>query len=375
MKVCVVNPFGYGLIEPRAVHDGARVFGGAEVQLQYLMSSLARDDRFVVSMIVERPPGEMVASVDGIRLIGARPINARVARARERFPILWPSYAAAMYTADADVYVQRGGAVLTGEVGMFCRARRRRFAFIAAHDWDCDRHHLRGSGWLAGRFYASGLEHADLVLAQSEWQQQALAKHHGIRARRLRSGFPDAPVSGAARRHVLWVGRCVEWKRPLAFLELAAAFPDVPFVAICPEYTNASFLGRAVRVRAAALPNVELFGFVPFDATHAFFTEALMFVNTSHAEGFPNTFVQSARAGTPIVSWRTDPDGTLAAEYGGLLADGDDGLMRRHVERLLTDDDLRRRLGEQSRSRFESEHELGSRVRELADALLDVSRG
>jgi Glycosyltransferase Family 4 len=231
-RVCIVNPFGYELFDPAA--RASKIFGGAEVQLYYLARALAALDEFAVSMIVERPETGADPLREGVEMITVPREGRHFARLRDRIPVPSPAYLTAMRRADADVYLQRGGAVLTGDVALHCRLAHRRFAFMAAHDWDCDRHHQRGRQYLAGAYYFAALRRADLVYAQSDFQRSQMERYHGVSSTVQRTVYPAATGAAAGRReHVLWVGRCLDWKRPMAFLDLAEGRPDVPFVMAC----------------------------------------------------------------------------------------------------------------------------------------------
>lgn len=370
LRLCVVNPFGYELFDPAA--RASKVFGGAEVQLYYLATAMAARGDFHVSMIVERPATGVESVREGVHMIGVSRESRNFARLRDRIPIPSPTYLAAMRRADADVYLQRGAAVLTGDVALHCRLAGRRFVFMAAHDWDCDRRHQRGWQCLAGTYYVAALHRADLVYAQSDFQRSQLARHHGVASTVQRTVYPAAVGARAAREQVLWVGRCLEWKRPMAFLDLAEGRPGTPFVMACPAYEGARDLFDRVVERAGRLPNVRFLDFMPFAGTDELFRTARVFVNSSTAEGFPNTFVQAACNGTPVLSLDVNPDGVLEESDFGACAAGDQLLFAKQLDGLLDDRQLWERQSANSYRYFRRKHDIEARMPAFAESLLSL---
>ncbi|HEX8153387.1 MAG TPA: glycosyltransferase family 4 protein [Thermoanaerobaculia bacterium] len=371
-RVSFLNPFGYAVFDESAPPQ-PRTFGGAEVQMYYLARELAKDLEFDVTMVVESADGRILPEISGVKMVPVRPMAKPLVVARNYLPFLSPRYLNAMRRADADVYVQRGAAILTGETALFCRTLRRGFVFMAAHDWDCDRHHERRGQYVSGRFYELGLRLADVICAQSTYQHDLFREHYGIESVVLRSMYPPASHSGDERSSVLWIGRCLEWKRPMAFLDLARRVPDHAFTMVCPAYPELPELYRRVEAQAAALPNVTFHPFIPFAETAALFASARLFVNTSVAEGMPNTFVQAARAGTPVVSLAVDPDRLLEHAGYGLGANGSFERLYENTLRLLTDEEVWRRCSANARAYFARAHEIGSQLAMFKGAVVDAA--
>lgn len=367
IRVCVINPYGYELFDPTI--RASRVFGGAEVQLYYLTTALAQIDEFDVSMIVEQPKPLVDPVHEGVRMITVPPESRAKARLRDRIPLPSTAYLAAMRHADADVYLQRGGAVLTGDVALYCRLARSRFAFMAAHDWDCDHHHRAGSQYLVGSYYAAGLRRADLVYAQSQFQHDQLRRHHNVASIVQRTVYPATATAAGEREHVLWVGRCVGWKRPMTFLDLAETRPETSFVMACAPYDGEHDLYEAVARRAETLSNVRFLGFVPFTDTEDLFRRAYVVVNTSTTEGFPNTFVQAARVATPVLSLEVDPDGILGTEDIGASAGGDQTVLADRLRNLLDGAATWQRQSSNALSYFRRTHDLDTVLPSFAASL------
>lgn len=361
LKVCFVNPLGYPLFFPESGVEER--FGGAEIQLYYIAVELAKDKEFSVTTLVEAPRNEDLGVRSSVRLHGVLPIRPLTNKLRERIPVLSWNYWRALQQVDADVYVQRGGAVLTGEVGLFCRLRRRKFLFMSAHQWDCDRTHQHGHDWLCGRFYNFGLRSADGVLSQSVAHQQLLREHYGLQSRSFNIVYPEN-VRGVNpdKRTVLWVGRCIEWKRPHLFLEIVKEFPAIDFVIICPHQGGCRRVYEETKKASLQQPSLTFKGRVTFTEIDRYFNEAAVFVNTSIAEGFPNTFIQAARTGTPIVSLSVDPDGLLGTERIGFSCQNDLRVCIERLRSLLLDERLRTQYAANCRLYFQNNHLISRQI-------------
>ncbi|MGL5866200.1 MAG: glycosyltransferase family 4 protein [Dermatophilaceae bacterium] len=374
LHVVFVNPYGYELFEPSA--RASRVYGGAEVQLYYLATGLAAMPGIRVSMVVERPQrGRLRDRIDGVTMSFVRPSRA-LDWVRLWVPVPAIRYVGAIARSHADVVVQRGGAVLTMDAALGAARRRVPFVFMTAHDWDCTRQHQAGGQRLTGRSYLWALGRAAVVIAQTDDQAMMLRRWHGIGGPVLRSGLPAvAETSPLARADsVLWVGRCVGWKQPLAFLELAAMLPHRTFTMVCPEYGGSPELARQVRERAAALPNLELLEFVRFRDIDELFRSASVFVNTSTAEGFPNTFMQATRAGTPVASLTVNADRVVDAHGLGVVGDDSIDLLACRIDALLSDDTQWHRFSQTGQRYFAARHDLNAVLADLVRLLREAAQ-
>jgi glycosyltransferase involved in cell wall biosynthesis len=213
-----------------------------------------------------------------------------------------------MRAADADVYYYRSTSMWAGVVAEFARRHGRRSIYAGASDRDF----APGTGgqiryardrWLFGH----ALRTVDRIVVQNLQQQAACRALTGRDSIHIPSCY-QLPADSRPFQddRVLWVGTIQKHKRPELLLELARRLPQRRFVMIGGAGHGGLLAPRGfferIRGEAAALPNVEFKGFLPFEQADAWFDRARVFVNTSLFEGMPNTFLQAWARGVPTLA-------------------------------------------------------------------------
>jgi glycosyltransferase involved in cell wall biosynthesis len=243
-----------------------------------------------------------------------------------------------MKRANADVYYTSCAGALLAQVVMFARGHSRKVVFRIASISDCDPNTLLIRYWRDKQLYRYGLRRADLVLAQTQEQQQALRRNFH------RDSTVVAPLMeqhgqrrdfSARDIDVLWVGNIRALKRPDRILELARSLPNARVHIVGGPYRGAEALFESVRSEAAALPNVQFHGHVPVGQVAALYERARLLVGTSEIEGFPNTYLQAWAHGAPVVAF-LDPDRLIASHGLGTAVSTPDEL-RAAVTALLAE--------------------------------------
>lgn len=297
IRICFVAPFAYPVL---AGDRTVSVVGGAEVQQVFLASELARRGHEVSMISLDFGQREGV-TVRGIYCLKTHLPEAGFAGLRfvhPRFTSLW----SALRRADADVYYQRSSGANTGIVAAFAKRHGRRmlFASAAATDFDPSLPRLRFSRdkWL----YRYGLARADRIVVQTDRQMKDCQEHFGRNSVRINSCYGHRGAAATHEGTILWVGNTRAHKRPELFLDLAASLPQFRFKLVGGSDLLDHDIFSALKQRAAALGNVEMTGFVPYADVESHFDGASMIVNTSPAEGFPNTFLQAWSRGMPSVA-------------------------------------------------------------------------
>jgi glycosyltransferase involved in cell wall biosynthesis len=200
--------------------------------------------------------------------------------------------------------------------------------------WGTDVALARKSPWLAHWI----LRRARLAICASQ-ELAAAARELGARAVHVIPSGVDVPGSVGEPDdppHVLYAGRLSAEKGVLELVEAAHGLPLV--VAGDGPLRD--------RVPGAL-------GWVPHDELLRLYERAAIIVCPSHREGFGVACAEAMAHGRPVVASAVGGlrDLVIDGETGVLVPPGDVGALRTALERLLSDAELRRRLGDAARKR------------------------
>ncbi len=173
----------------------------------------------------------------------------------------------------------------------------------------------------------------------------------------------DGPPFDHPRPYVAWVANLKARKRP----DLLPALAD----ALAPHGVDLVVAGPAQDPRYAWLtrplpdhPNLHHVGRLTTPEVVSLLASARCLAVTAMPEGFSNVMLQAWWAGTSTVTLDYDPDGLVAAERLGAVADGDVARFHTDVVRFATDGELAAEAGARA-ARF-------ARERFGPDGVLDV---
>jgi glycosyltransferase involved in cell wall biosynthesis len=351
LSICFIAPYAFPLLSG---DQNIRLVGGSELQQVFVARQLAARGH-QVSMICLNFGQADDLYLDGIRVI-------RSFRPGDGLPALrfiWPRLTSiwnCLKRANAAVYYHRTAGMMTGVMAKYCEIYGKKSVFASAGNPDLVRETPRIKYARDRWIYEYGLRHVDRILVQNDEQARLCRANFGREATRVLNCYP-APVSrrpSGGGEYVLWVSTIRSLKQPELFLDLAAALPDIQFRMIGGPGIDEAALYRKIQARADAIPNVQFLGFVPYTQIDAHFDAALLFVNTSESEGFPNTFLQAWSRGIPTVSFvdaGARLDGSIVGELVETLAE-----MQTKVAALSSDMEARVREGARCKDYFERNH-------------------
>jgi glycosyltransferase involved in cell wall biosynthesis len=212
------------------------------------------------------------------------------------------------------------------------------------------------------------LTQATVIVAQTGEQQMLLRQRFARPAPVIRNPIAVTCADHSHRsvdqpKNVLWIGRadCFSKRADLA-IELASRCPSLTFTLIMNPRDSRVYRQLIRRVPS----NTRVVRQVPWQEINTYFESASILINTSEAEGFPNTFLQAAQHGVPIVSRHVDPDAMLTRHGCGIVAGGSVDQMVHCLENLSADEARRNQIGRAGQRYVREYHEAEARCDELS---------
>jgi glycosyltransferase involved in cell wall biosynthesis len=175
---------------------------------------------------------------------------------------------------------------------------------------------------------------------QTDDQQRLLKSNFALDASCVVRNFHPMPADEPTRidpevLRVSWVANFKPSKNPEIFVDLAESFSertDIEFVMVGRPGEPRRYASLHQRIRQ--LRRLRYLGELPVEGVNDLLAQSDVFVNTSSAEGFANTFIQAWLRSVPVVSCYVDPDHCLSVGGAGIMAHNPKGL-RIAIDQLL----------------------------------------
>ncbi|MFQ6034782.1 MAG: glycosyltransferase family 4 protein [Sedimentisphaerales bacterium] len=350
IEICFIAPKAYPLFNP----DVKEPFGGAEVDLYFLATELAKDKNFTVSFITADYGQKEIETIEGVRIIKSLNFKKNYLTGAIK---VWRG----LRKADAEMYMIKTISPGMFLVAFFCWLKGKTFLYRTSNTNSCDGTYLRQHP-MFGKFYKWAVRSAPQVFVQNKTDRENLQRTTNVASVAIPNAHRLVELPQRQRSSILWVGRSVKIKRPMLFIDLAEKMPDENFIMICQRATGDKKYENLVE-RAKQVKNLQFIKQVDFDEVHNYFQRAKVFVNTSDAEGFPNTFIQACEFGTPILSLNVNPDGFLDNYNCGICCNGN---LERLAEslRFMLAEDRYIEMGRKARKYVEQNHDIKRTVQQ-----------
>jgi glycosyltransferase involved in cell wall biosynthesis len=342
------------LLAPWSWRRGVRIIAKQLGDIPYLHVGTAGAE---LEPLRYRPRGaltELLATFDVVQLVAGTPALAHVARDVRRPVAL---QCATMVAVERRSLLDRGGLASVW--------RRIMTALVARMD-------------------ESGLHHADIVLVENAWMHDRVTA--AIGAHRVRFSPPGVdtavfhPNGEVDSGIVLAVGRLDDPRKNIAMLLEAFAIARVglpsslSLVLAGDRPPGDELTALATRLGIADAIDVRLSP--SLEELAALYRRATVFALSSNEEGLGIVALEAMASGVPVVCTRCGGPETSVIEgkTGFLVPIGDAGAFADRLVRLLSDGDLRRRMGEAARAHVDRVFSLqrtGEAFLSAYDELLD----
>lgn len=256
-----------------------------------------------------------------------------------------------------DVIYQRGLKAYTGILAHFSMRNGIKFIFHIAHDYDVtpDRRITMHPifGLIEKKIGEYGIRNADYIIAQTEIQCELLRRNYGRSDVVLVRNFHPWPKEKIEKLEspirVVWVANFKSMKRPELYVRLAHDLKElnnVEFIMIGRPGSKEKY--KDLHKSISKAENINYLGEKELEEVNMVLLKSHIFVNTSVAEGFPNTFIQAWMRGMPVVSLSVNTDNILD-KYGiGMVGKTYEG-MRDAVRELIINVSVRKEMGEKAK--------------------------
>lgn len=181
-----------------------------------------------------------------------------------------------------------------------------------------------------------GMRLSHYILCQNEYQFNVLKRK-----------FPDNTIikitnpvllngDGAkhlntSRTYIAWIGIFQYQKNLKLLYTIALMFKHERFLIAGKEIRNCDVETQNYLEKLKQLPNVEFIGFLKRGEVLPFLSAAKYLLNTSHYEGFSNTFLEAMLVGTPIMtSPHVNPDSIISNHNLGIVYNDAMDLMNKY---------------------------------------------
>jgi glycosyltransferase involved in cell wall biosynthesis len=275
----------------------------------------------------------------------------------------------------ASIYMMHGNHNWAAELAYYCVKNNKKYVMSAGsdHDFEAARH-TNSNTDMYGSFIALmkyTIKNAHMIIAQNRHQADLAKNIFGREA----IVIPN-PVDLTLRcerdkdaNTILWVGKSDDRiKLPDLFLDLVAKRPQYHFEMIMNIAIDS--VHKQILERGKNYPNLKMITFIPYEQIEKHYAGARLLVNTSLFEGFPNTFLQAAKYGVPIVSLQVNPNEMISQHGCGLLCNGDFDLLVENVSRLMTDQTCYSKMASACTDYVSKHHEKSVVARRYHDAIV-----
>ncbi|WP_462323592.1 glycosyltransferase family 4 protein [Desulfoplanes sp.] len=349
-RICLIALGAYPIL---AKHE-LSTQGGAEVQFAILGKKMSRcgyDVHFVVSDFGQHA----FEKIDDLKI---HKYSSRYTKGKMLCILSdWINLLKILYRINASYYLIKTPRHLLFPLIFIEFFLKKHVIFVGQIDEDVLKNKLKKKeGYIAYLMYRIGLKATYFTVSQNFFQMKGFLCCFKKRNFLIKNFLSlNIKENNIKEKYILWVGNNHEKKHPEIFIRLAECMPEFQFVMIMSKTAQKPSDDDVVEA-VAKINNLDYKGFIPFSSISRYYEEASLFIGTSDMEGFPNTYLQSWQAKTPVVSLFVDPDSVIERFRLGRLS-GNFKKLCHDVRSLMEDPQERLTIGDNCKVYIENNHD------------------
>lgn len=298
--------------------------GGSAVQTFGWIRGLIAEKQDVVVMTELKNAGEIKESCRDIRLVPFYDRNKGIRWIRwiyYRIPHIYRTI-----KRERPDYVYQGVPEWTTFVlGVICKMLGIKFVVRISNDFIVDDRILKKFSKSYRFLQDKGIGMAHCVLCQNEYQYNTIRARFPLKkvikiANPVYEKYKGEILPAGDRKYIAWIGIFQYQKNLRLLFDIAQALPERQFVVAGKEDPKCDSETFEYLKKLQVLPNVRFVGFLGRQAVLDCVAKAAYLLNTSHYEGFSNTFLEAMCSGTPIISSdKVNPDSIISENSLGFI--------------------------------------------------------
>ena len=201
-----------------------------------------------------------------------------------------------------------------------------KFIYRFASDKDCDERVKNDLGGFMLLLFNLSLRVLNYISTQNKYQFEKLEKRFPNKKIFLHYNPViinyDLKIPGKKERsYIAWIGNFRKEKNLKSLYDSATRCQEVQFKVAGTNMPEADEETKKYVSLLKQLPNVSFEGYIKRSDISNFLSKAYALLNTSHLEGFSNTFLEAWAVGTPVISTVfVNPDNIIIEKSIGIIA-------------------------------------------------------
>jgi len=222
-------------------------------------------------------------------------------------------------------------------LGIICRKLNIKYILRISNDYLLDSRFYKNYSKTHRFFQRLGINATYCILCQNDYQLSIIKNEFpgkiAIKIPNpifLKNNLTVVDVS--SRQYIAWLGLYQYQKNLQLLYEIAYLLKEEQFLIAGKELDDCEEETRYYLDKLKQLPNVKFTGFLSREQVLPFLSKAKFLLNTSHYEGFSNTFLEAMSVRTPIMSsQKVNPDSIITKHNLGIVYQDSSDLQKQYL--------------------------------------------